>query len=246
MFTGLVETKGSVLRVVKRGRDALLGVRGNFSSEALTLGESIAVDGVCLTVASILEGGPGMCAFEADASSETLDKTTLGELVAGSLVNLERAMPLGGRMGGHIVSGHVDGVGAIVEKMSLGAAVRVTFRLPSALLCYVAPKGSITLSGVSLTVNEVSDDRFSVVLVPHTRDKTSLDALLVGARVNVEVDLLARYVGRLIAYGRDAEARAGGAGEDIDAAHASTSSTSSSRSHGDAAWMERLKRSGYL
>lgn len=232
MFTGLVETKGTVDRITKHGRDARLVVRGEFEREALALGESIAVDGVCLTVAAILQPGPGACVFEADASSETLEKTTIGELARGAHVNLERAMPLGGRMGGHIVSGHVDGVGRIAEKTPVGGAVKVAFQLPRELVRYVAPKGSVCISGVSLTVNNVNDDRFDVVLVPHTREKTSLDALPVGARVNIEVDLLARYVARLLEHGRVASAEP----------TADTSSATAS----DAAWTARLQRAGYL
>jgi riboflavin synthase len=235
MFTGLVEHKGTIDRITPSShaprRDVRLVVRGDFDREPLALGESIAVDGVCLTVASIVKPGPGLAIFEADASTETLDKTTIGELAVGAHVNLERAVPLGGRMGGHIVSGHVDGVGRIVEKTPVGAAIKVVFEVPHALARFVAQKGSICVSGVSLTVNNVAGDRFDVVLVPHTRDKTSLDNLPVGARVNLEVDVLARYVARLLEAGRDA----GGAGATGEGATAS-----------DAAWTERLKRAGYL
>jgi riboflavin synthase len=232
MFTGLVETKGTVDRITTRGGDSRLVVRGEFEREPLALGESIAVDGVCLTVAAILKPGPGLCVFEADASAETLAKTTVGELTAGAHVNLERAMPLGGRMGGHIVSGHVDGVGSIKEKVPVGGAMKVTFQLPRDLVRYVAPKGSICINGVSLTVNNVTDDCFDVFLVPHTREKTSLDALPVSARVNIEVDLLARYVARLLEHGR------------VASAEPSTDTVSATAS--DAAWTERLQRAGYL
>jgi riboflavin synthase len=224
MFTGLVETKGTLERRTSAGPDARLVIRGEFEREALALGESISVDGVCLTVAAIVKPGPGVSVFEADASAETLAKTTVGDLAPGSHVNLERAVPIGGRMGGHIVSGHVDGVGRIADKTPIGGAVKVVFQVPRELVRYIAPKGSICVSGVSLTVNNVDDDRFDVFLVPHTREKTSLDALPVGARVNLEVDLLARYVARLLECGRD------------------TSSSSSS----DAAWLDRLERAGYL
>jgi riboflavin synthase len=157
--------------------------------------------------------------FEADVSAETLAKTTLGRLAVGSHVNLERAVPLGGRMGGHIVSGHVDGVGRVAEQAPLGQALEVVFQAPRELMRFIAPKGSICVSGVSLTVNRVDGDRFDVVLVPHTREKTSLDELGVGAEVNLEVDLLARYVARLMEAGRDSS---------------------------DAAWMDRLSRAGYM
>jgi riboflavin synthase len=240
MFTGLVETKGTLVRREARGRDARLTLRGDFGirpsgsgpsphpelgGEPIQLGESIAVDGVCLTVDRIVEpGGPGPSVFEVDASVETLARTTVGELTVGAHVNLERAMPLGGRMGGHIVSGHVDGVGEIVEKVPASGAVKVVFRMPEELARYVAAKGSICVSGVSLTVNGVGEDRFDVVLVPHTREKTSLDALPIGARVNLEVDMLARYVARFLETGKS-----------------STKSTSD-----DAAMMSALGRGGYL
>ena len=227
MFTGLVETKGTLERRTSAGTEARLVIRGEFEREALVLGESIAVDGVCLTVAAIVQPGPGVSVFEADASWETLSKTTLGDLATGAHVNLERALPVGGRMGGHIVSGHVDGVARIAERTPVGGAVKVVFQVPRELVRYISQKGSICVSGVSLTVNNVDDDRFDVVLVPHTREKTSLDKLPVGARVNIEVDVLARYVARLLECGRPA------ATEETNAAS-------------DAAWTDRLKRAGYL
>ncbi len=231
MFTGLVETKGTLERRTSAGMDARLVIRGEFEAGggALALGESIAVDGVCLTVASIVQPGPGISVFEADASSETLSKTTLGDLATGAHVNLERAVPVGGRMGGHIVSGHVDGVARIADETPVGGAVKVVFQVPRELVRYISQKGSICVSGVSLTVNNVDGDRFDVVLVPHTREKTSLDQLPIGARVNLEVDVLARYVARLLECGRSP----GLATEETNAAS-------------DAAWTDRLKRAGYL
>lgn len=236
MFTGLVEAKGTLVRRVQKGRDARITLRGDlvgaaisgsaFGREPLALGESIAIDGVCLTVDAIVEpGGPGPSVFEVDASSETLAKTTLGGLAAGAAVNLERALPVGGRLGGHIVSGHVDGVGTVAEKRPDGAALAVTFEAPAELARFIANKGSICVNGVSLTVNAVAGSRFDVMLIPHTRDKTSLDALEVGAPVNLEVDVLARYVARLF--------EAGGP----------TSNNAESR---DAQLLERLRASGYV
>ncbi len=230
MFTGLVETKGTLERRTSAGTDARLVIRGEFEREALVLGESIAVDGVCLTVATIVQPGPGLSVFEADASSETLSKTTLGDLATGAHVNLERAVPMGGRMGGHIVSGHVDGVARIADRTPVGGAVKVVFQVPRELVRYISQKGSVCVSGVSLTVNNVDDDRFDVVLVPHTREKTSLDQLPVGARVNLEVDVLARYVARLLECGRPDT-------------HAATTETNAAS---DAASTDRLKRAGYL
>lgn len=194
MFTGLVEAMGTLVRRSMRGREAELVIESPFPD--LVLGESIAVDGVCLTVTSF-EGGT----FHLDASSETLEKTTLGKLAPKQRVNLERALPVGGRLGGHIVSGHVDGVGTIAEQKPSGGALEVTFRAPAELMRFIAEKGSICVSGVSLTVNHVKNDTFDVMLIPHTREKTSLDGLTVGAPVNLEVDLLARYVARLVEAG---------------------------------------------
>ncbi|MBX3201789.1 MAG: riboflavin synthase [Labilithrix sp.] len=212
MFTGLVESKGALVRRTQHGPGARLVIRGELvgrGKDPIVLGESIAIDGVCLTVDVIVEpGGPGPTVFEADASSETLAKTTLGSLSAGAPVNLERALPIGGRLGGHIVSGHVDGVGRVLEKTPTGGAQKIVFEAPAELARFIAPKGSICVSGVSLTVNGVSGAAFDVMLIPHTRDKTSLDGLAVGAPVNLEVDVLARYVARLLEVGRAPEAPA--------------------------------------
>jgi riboflavin synthase len=203
MFTGLVEAKGALVRRTAQAEAARLVIRGNLVSgpkDPVVLGESIAIDGVCLTVDVIVEaGGPtSPTVFEVDASSETLAKTTLGSLAEGAPLNLERALAVGARLGGHMVSGHVDGVGRVVETTPSGAALKVVFEAPAELARYIAPKGSICVSGVSLTVNGVSGSRFDVMLIPHTLNKTSLDGLAVGTRVNLEVDVLARYVARLL------------------------------------------------
>lgn len=231
MFTGLVESRGTLVRRDLRGGDARLVLRGELvpaGGDPIVLGESIAVDGVCLTVDKIVEaGGPGASVFEVDVSSESLEKTTLGRLAVGAPVNLERALAVGARLGGHLVSGHVDGVGRIVEKVPSGAALKVVFETPPELARFIAPKGSICVSGVSLTVNGVSGTRFDVMLIPHTRDKTSLDGLGVGDSVNLEVDVLARYVARLLEAGRVSDP------------------ASSTDSSADARLMERLRASGY-
>lgn len=171
------------------------------SLKPLVLGESIAVMGVCLTVDAIAQDG-----FEADASTETLARTTLGALPIGHHVHLERALPIGGRLGGHIVAGHVDGVVQLLESQAQGASTRLTFALDPSLRAFVAAKGSVAIDGVSLTVNAVQGARFEVMIVPHTREATLLTRMPVGAKANVEVDVLARYVGRWLEVSREEHA----------------------------------------
>jgi riboflavin synthase len=209
MFTGLVETTGTLVRRTARGGEARLAIRGQLGGEPVVLGESIAIDGVCLTVDTLFDVGSEAATFEFDASAETLSRTTLGALELGAKVNLERALAVGARLGGHIVSGHVDGVGRVrsltPSGVALGtpsASLEVVFDAPAELAGYIAPKGSICVSGVSLTINAVAASSFTVMLIPHTRHKTSLDALAVGSRVNLEVDVLARYVARLLEVSR--------------------------------------------
>jgi riboflavin synthase len=203
MFTGLVALSGALVARSPRGPGARLvvGVREAFDDGPLVLGESIAVDGVCLTVDAIVPQG-----FEADASAETLARTTLGALEAGAGLHLERALRAGSLLGGHLVTGHVDGTATLLERRAVGEATWMAFRPPPELARYVAEKGSIALDGVSLTVNAVGltttgDTRFEVTLVPHTLSKTKLGALREGDRVNVEVDLVARYVSRWLSSG---------------------------------------------
>jgi len=191
MFTGLIEELGLVRSFAKKGVDAEIQIQSAF--EQLALGESIAVDGACLTVTRILDKG-----FVASASAETLGRTTLGRLKNGSQVHLERALKLGERLGGHIVSGHVDGIGKKTAVTPLGGASRLTFSVPKPLAPLIAPKGSIAIDGISLTVNRVTGVEFDVVLVPFTRGKTLLDKRPIGAPVNLEVDILAKYVARLL------------------------------------------------
>lgn len=203
MFTGIIQTVGRVAAIERRGADARLSIAGLPLQDG-ALGESIAVSGVCLTAVEFTGAG-----FVADVSAETLTCTTLGTWSVGQRVNLERALAVGERLGGHIVSGHVDGVGELVSRQADGRSQRFTLRAPAALARYIAAKGSITIDGVSLTVNTVSGSEFGVNIVPHTLTHTSLDALRAGSRVNLEVDLLARYLERLL--GRDA-------GGDVDMA----------------------------
>lgn len=194
MFTGLVTATGVLANRQVRGPGARLIVKAALGEEPLELGESIAVDGACLSVVEALEAG-----FAVEASAETLARTTLGALAIGSSVNLERALRAGDRLGGHMVSGHVDGVAVLAERRPVGDALGLAFTLPPALARFVAEKGSIAINGVSMTINAVRGPRFEVMVIPITRRATNLGALADGAAVNVEVDLVARYVARLMA-----------------------------------------------
>jgi riboflavin synthase len=193
MFTGLVETIG-IMRRRTGGVMARALIQANLGP--LSLGESVNVSGACLTVDRLALGG-----FECDMSPETLERTTLGALAPGARVHLERATPLGGRLGGHVVLGHVDGIGRVVERRPSGGAVRLGVDAPAELARFLATKGSIAIDGVSLTLNEVGRPAegsvgFEVMLVPHTLGRTLLNELRPGAAVNLEVDVLARYVAR--------------------------------------------------
>lgn len=196
MFTGIIEGVGRLaLRELREG-DARLRIDvGSLPFNDVRLGESIAVNGTCLTVIA-----HDATSFEADASTETLALTTLGTLSEGAMVNLERAMRPTDRLGGHIVSGHVDGVGQVERITEDARALRWRFSAPSALLRYIAKKGSICVDGVSLTVNEVDNAGFEVALIPHTVSHTAFQQTRVGDAVNLEVDLVARYAERLFAH----------------------------------------------
>jgi riboflavin synthase len=192
VFTGLVETTGVLAERTSRGPGARLFIRAELAGEALAMGESITVDGACLSVVEIRADG-----FAVDATSETLARTTLGDGTPGKRVNLERALRAADRLGGHIVTGHVDAVGTLIERNAVGEAFAMTFSLPASLQRFVAEKGSITVAGVSLTVNAVRRGEpaaFDVMLIPITLRVTSLGDLAPGDRVNLEVDLVARYV----------------------------------------------------
>ena len=195
VFTGLVEDVGTFQSRTPRGPGARLRIRTSLSP--LVLGESIAVMGVCLTVQSILRDG-----FEADASAETLARSTLGRLPVGQGVHLERALAVGARFGGHIVAGHVDGTGRLEARTPIGESIDLAFSFDPALAPFLAIKGSIAVDGTSLTVNLVSHDRFHVVIVPHTQEMTLLSKMPVGTSANLEVDVLARYVGRWLEVGQ--------------------------------------------
>jgi riboflavin synthase len=216
MFTGLVEELGVVRRMERRSGSQRWRVECSWRD--LVLGESIAVHGACLTVAEIVAGG-----FEADLSTETLARTSLGGRAAGDRVHLERATPLGGRMGGHMVLGHVDAVGKVASTQRGDDGTMVLeVRAPGELARFIAAKGSIAVDGVSLTVNTVIDEgreaaRFSIMLVPHTLQKTTLGDLATGKPVNLEVDVLARYVQRQFEAERGSDASEGAGGSDADA-----------------------------
>lgn len=192
MFTGIVEEIGTLLDR-REGETLTLRIGAERALEGTALGESIAVDGACLTVTAL---GAGW--FEVGLSPETLRRTTLGELAPGDRVNLERAVAVGGRLGGHYVQGHVDGTGTILEKTPDGSSLRVTFALPDHLERYVVEKGFIAVDGISLTVTHVGPGRFGVALVEYTQQAVTLPGKPLGARVNLEVDVLAKYVERLL------------------------------------------------
>ena len=195
MFTGLVAGVGRLAARDARGGDARLRIdAGTLPFGHVQLGESISVNGCCLTVVAF-----DAHSFAVDASNETLALTTLGNLAIDAPVNLERAMLPTDRLGGHLVSGHVDGLATATQRWDDARAVRWRFEAPMALLRYVAHKGSVCVDGVSLTVNAVDDQGFEVALIPHTVEHTAFHALQVGNAVNIEVDLLARYVERLLA-----------------------------------------------
>lgn len=198
MFTGLVEDTGAIVsaeRSAERGSDAVvLGVRpARIALAELVVGESICHDGTCLTVTDV---GPD--AYHVLAGGETLARTTLGALRVGGRVNLERALRVGDRLGGHWVTGHIDGTGELVARTDLGANLVLAVHAAPGLLRYIVEKGSIAVAGVSLTVNTVDREGFSVAIIPHTRDHTTLGELAVGDRINLEVDILAKHVEKLV------------------------------------------------
>ena len=199
MFTGIIKAKGSVGAMNRQGGDVRLTV----SSDGLPwgdyeLGESIAVNGVCLTAVALHDDG-----FDTDVSVETLDVTALGKLTPGSDVNLEPAISLGERLGGHLVSGHVDCVGTVTSRAADARSIRLVIEIPAEYARYVAKKGSVCVDGVSLTINEVSGNSFELNIIPHTATVTIIDNYVVGTIVNVEVDLLARYLERLMSKDGD-------------------------------------------
>ena len=194
MFTGIVTDMGEILRLEKAG-DLNVRIATSYDIDTIDIGASIACDGVCLTVVAL--GADPKPWFQVQASTETVSKTNLDTWAPGRRINLERALRVGDELGGHIVSGHVDGVAEIVKMHDEGDSTRLTFRAPAPLARFIAPKGSVALNGTSLTVNEVEGTDFGVNIIPHTKIVTTWGASNVGDRVNLEIDTLARYVARL-------------------------------------------------
>src|ERR1700704_2606980 len=199
MFTGIITDLGRVRRL-RHGAGPAAGleltIATAFEANEIPLGASIACSGPCLTVVAVEPG-----AFTVQASAETLACSTMGEWVEGTPVKLERALRLGDELGGHLVSGHVDGVARFVDRRPEGDSVRFTIEVPESLLRYIAPKGSVALDGISLTVNEVAENRFGVNIIPYTLAQTSLGEAAPGQRMNLEIDTIARYVARLLGAG---------------------------------------------
>jgi riboflavin synthase len=193
MFTGLIETQGIVTRIERVAGGAQLEIYAPEFGRDMAIGDSIAVDGSCLTVARFIRG-----AFVADVSEETLSKTTLGSTHQGSKVNLERALRLSDRLGGHIVSGHIDGVGRLLLRHPAGNSTIYQFQVPGTLMPYVIPKGSIAVDGISLTIAQIRGESFAAAVVPHTEEATTLRQKPIGGPVNIETDMMAKYVRRFV------------------------------------------------
>lgn len=193
MFTGIIEGKGKVLGVEPKGEGKRLSIELPLELTDVQLGDSININGACLTI--VEKRGRSV---EVDLSRETLERTNLSELKGGDWVNLERALTLSGRLGGHLVTGHIDGIGEIVEKISQREFILLKVRIPSSLMRYAVLKGSVALDGVSLTINEIQGDTLQITLIPYTIEKTVLGDKKVGDRVNIETDIIGKYVEKII------------------------------------------------
>lgn len=204
MFTGIVEGTGKLIEKRKAGGGLVFAIEAGFDLPDSQEGESIAINGVCLTAYNI-QGRR----FLADVSPESLSRTILGDLVIGDKVNMERALRLSDRLGGHIVSGHVDCVATVTERRPIGDFTIFAFSIPSEFNKYVIEKGSVTINGVSLTVNDCSDGKFSVSIIPHSLQETTLGAMNSGTRVNIEVDIIGKYVEKLLLGGGEKKGEAG-------------------------------------
>lgn len=204
MFTGLIEEVGKLQSVSRGAKETVFTIAARtVLDETTRVGDSIAVNGVCLTVTGISTGS-----YQVDVMNETLNRSSLGSLKPGSPINLERAMPLGGRFGGHIVSGHIDGTGTVVDILEDGNAVWYTVKTEKNLLRYIVEKGSIAIDGISLTVADVGEETFSLSTIPHTRVMTNLSSLTKGSIVNLECDIIGKYVERLCLHPAEKENRA--------------------------------------
>jgi riboflavin synthase len=200
MFTGIITDIGTILALEQRG-DLRARIGSGYDPEGIAIGASIACDGVCLTV--IAKGRDPQPWFDVEISAETVSKTIVGSWTVGRRINLERALKVGDELGGHIVSGHVDGVAQVVDMRDEGDSTRVTLRAPQTLAPFIAPKGSVALNGTSLTVNEVNGAEFGVNFIPHTKVATTWGDTAVGDMINIEIDTLARYVARLREWGAE-------------------------------------------
>ncbi|MBT8423165.1 MAG: riboflavin synthase [Gammaproteobacteria bacterium] len=196
MFTGIVAAVGTVANIkLHDGEGSFRFATGDLSLQGVQTGDSIAVNGCCLTVTELHGDG-----FSADVSRETVDCTTLGARQAGDRVNFERALAAGDALGGHLVTGHIDGVGEVTDLRADGDSVRLTIEAPGTLARYIAAKGSVCVDGTSLTVNSVDGDRFAMMIIPHTQNQTIIGDYAPGTRVNIEVDIIARYLERFMQY----------------------------------------------
>jgi riboflavin synthase len=202
MFTGLVSDVGAVKAIDRRGELARIRIGCSYSAQSIKIGASIACAGPCLTAVTIGEDDGGTW-FDVEAAAETLARTTVGAWRQGDRVNLERSLSIGDELGGHLVTGHVDGLAEITQRAEIDGAVRFDFRAPWSCAAFIAEKGSIALDGTSLTVNSVAGDAFSTLLIPHTLAVTTWGERRVGDKINLEVDLMARYAARLVEARRD-------------------------------------------
>jgi len=211
MFTGIIEAVGKIQAIEPKGEDVRMRIKtGKLDLGDVQLGDSIATNGVCLTAIELPGDG-----YVADVSGETLSKTTLDRLKVGTPVNLEKALTPTTRLGGHLVSGHVDGVGEVVSRSSAGRSIKFVIRVPNELARYIAHKGSVCVEGISLTVNEVRGAEFDLNIVPHTLQETTMQHLQAGSPVNLEMDIIARYLERLLLGDKASDASSTGIGEQL-------------------------------
>lgn len=196
MFTGIITDVGSIVSVKEKKDLRRLRIASKYPARSLSLGASIALDGICLTIVAKGARGKGSW-FEVEVGAETLARTTAGRWSKGKRLNLERALKMGDELGGHLVTGHIDGLARLIRRDNVGEMARLRFRAPADLARFIAPKGSVVLDGISLTVNEVKGNEFGVFIIPHTLAATHWSSLQAGQDVNLEVDLIARYLTRL-------------------------------------------------